>query len=176
MYKIVKGIHLIALTLFLGSIFGHIVAGISGGAPGTEGFLFAREQIALATRFLTLPGLVLAVVSGIALVRLSRLSPARAHWIVPHAGLTILVIVIAATFVVPAGARLLAGALTLLNHEPGTTAAALVADKHIEDIAGTINVLLTLVIVSLGVGKPVLALRARDAKLSGGNQVRTEPS
>jgi len=45
-YSSLKVLHLMGLVLFLGSIFGHIVAGILGGGPVSgDRFLGAREQI-----------------------------------------------------------------------------------------------------------------------------------
>ena len=67
-YSSLKVLHLMGLVLFLGSIFGHIVAGILGGGPVSGGrFLAAREHIAAATQFLTLPGLALVLASGVGL-------------------------------------------------------------------------------------------------------------
>ena len=52
-YRLLKILHLIGLSLFLGSIFGHIVASMPGGAPqaGNEAaFLTSRVHITAATR------------------------------------------------------------------------------------------------------------------------------
>jgi len=52
-YRSLKILHLIGLSLFLGSIFGHIVASVLGGAPqaGNEAaFLASRVHITAATR------------------------------------------------------------------------------------------------------------------------------
>src|SRR5579863_1754047 len=102
MSRILKTCHLIGLTLFLGSILGHIVAGVAGGAPGTPSFLYAREHIALATQFLTLPGLALSVVSGIALAVVSRASPLRHPWLAAKIVLTLVILANSALFLAPA--------------------------------------------------------------------------
>ena len=45
-YSSLKVLHLMGLVLFLGSIFGHIVAGSLGGGPVSgDRFLAAREPI-----------------------------------------------------------------------------------------------------------------------------------
>ena len=163
MYRFLKVCHLIGLTMFLGSIFGHIVASAGGGAPGTAGFLFAREQIALATRALTLPGLLLAVVSGIALASYGRLSPVRNRWIAAKAMLAALIVFNSTVFLAPAGRHLVAAAVALSQNQAEVTAAGIEAALNTEHIAGAINIVLTLAIVSLGVFKPRLTRHPRSA-------------
>jgi hypothetical protein len=162
MVRLAKTCHLIGLTLFLGSILGHIVAGAAGGAPGAAGFLYAREHIALATQFLTLPGLALAVVSGVVLAAISRLSPLRQRWLAAKIGLTLAILVNSALFVAPAGARALAGAVALSKGESGAMADILAA-LRVEQIAGAVNIFLILAIVLLGVFKPLLQWRRQGA-------------
>jgi len=161
MTRLLKTCHLIGLTLFLGSILGHIVAGAAAGAPGTQSFLYAREHIALATQFLTLPGLALAVASGIALAAVSRLSPLRQRWLAAKIALTVAILINSAIFVAPSGARALAGALALSKGDNGAMAEILSA-LRIEQIAGTVNILLILAIVLLGVFKPRLQWRRQS--------------
>jgi hypothetical protein len=155
MVRLLKTCHLLGLTLFLGSILGHIVASVAAGAPGGASFLYAREHIALATRFLTLPGLALSIVSGIALVVLSRLSPLRHRWLAAKIALTLAVMANSALFLAPAGARALAGAVALSRGDSGAMADVVVA-LRVEQYAGAANILLILLIVVLGVFKPRL--------------------
>lgn len=66
-YRLLKILHLIGLSLFLGSIFSHIVASVLGGAPqaGNEAaFLASRVHITAATRYLTMPSLLLTLATG----------------------------------------------------------------------------------------------------------------
>lgn len=174
MYRILKILHLLGLTLFLGSVLGHIVAGIGAGDPGSASFLFAREEIALATRALTLPGLLLAILSGIAMARLGRLSPVRQRWLAAKALLTAVVAVNALLFVVPSGDRALAGARALLHGEAGATAAGVLSAVGVESVAGAVNILLVLAIVALGVAKPRLASPSAPRRDNG--VPRTGPS
>ncbi len=162
MVRLLKTCHLLGLTLFLGSILGHIVAGVAAGAPGGASFLYAREHIALATRFLTLPGLALSIVSGIALVVLSRPSPLRQPWLAAKIALTVAVVANSALFLAPAGARVLAGAVALSRGDSGAMA-DVVAALRVEQYAGAANVLLILLIVVLGVFKPRLQSRRQAA-------------
>ena len=53
-YRLLKILHLIGLSLFLGSIFGHIVASVLGGAPqaGSESaFLASRRKQVMRRHF-----------------------------------------------------------------------------------------------------------------------------
>jgi hypothetical protein len=162
MVRLLKTCHLLGLTLFLGSILSHIVAGAAAGAPGTASFLYAREQIALATQFLTLPGLALSVLSGIALVAVSRLSPLRNRWLAAKIALTLAVMANSALFLAPAGARALMGALALSKGEADAMI-EIVAALRAEQYAGAVNILLILSIVLLGVFKPPLRWRRQGA-------------
>ncbi|MGC9952726.1 MAG: DUF2269 family protein [Rhizomicrobium sp.] len=153
-YRILKLLHLLGLTLFLGSIFGHIVSSVLGGAVGgTPAFVAAREHIALATDALTLPGLGLAILTGFGMVLVGRLSPLRAPWLIVHAGLGILIAVLAWFVIVPAVSHVLEGALELANGGRATIA-SVVALKRIEDVAGACNILLTLAAMTIAVWKP----------------------
>lgn len=156
MYKLIKILHLLGLTLFLGSIFGHIVESGLGGEIGSAGFLAAREAISAATRALTLPGLGLAIATGLALALMSKV---KRGWMAAHGGLALAVAVITAVFVVPAGNRAESAAEAIARGEavPADAGAALV----IERAAGTVSVILTIAIVSLGVIKPALTRRLR---------------
>jgi hypothetical protein len=106
MYHFLKSLHLLGLTLFLGSIFSHIVAGAVGGAD----FLAARAEIDAATRALTLPGLGIAILSG---VGLALLSPARRAWMGVPAALAAAIALLAVVAIVPAGRVALGGAAAL---------------------------------------------------------------
>ena len=149
MQRLLKFAHLIGLALFFGSVLSHIVEAIAGGDPGGAGFLDARRTIELATRALTLPGLALTMASGLGL---AALSPVRRAWMGAHAGLAILVALLAIIVIVPAGREALSGAEALAGGRsvPDATQAALMT----EHIAGSLSIALTLAIIALGVYKP----------------------
>jgi hypothetical protein len=155
MYRIAKILHLLGLALFLGSIFAHIVAGQIGGGPGSAHFAFARAEISAATRALTMPGLLLALLSGLWMAVLTRLSPLRQPWLAFHAGLALVVLAIAATLVIPAGKTLLAGG--------GLD--EMVAALTVEQVAGAINIALTLALAAIGVFKPKWGFARRAPNL-----------
>ncbi|KAB2915080.1 MAG: DUF2269 family protein [Hyphomicrobiaceae bacterium] len=156
MYRVLKFLHLLGLTLFLGSIFGHIVVSVLGGGPHSPLFLFARQNVTTATNVLTIPGLGLAIVSGIGMAVISRLSPLRARWLALHGSLALVVAAIAAVAIIPAGRDMLQGAIALRDGSPDVAAAQILTAKRIEDIAGAINILLALTIAAIGVWKPKL--------------------
>jgi hypothetical protein len=154
LYRSLKVLHLVGLTLFLGSIFGHIVSSVLGGQAGNSAaFITAREHIQVATYALTLPGLALAVLSGAGMMIVARMNPTRVPWLAVHAGLAAVVAFLAAKFIVPNVQKILADALAAA---PVDTIAQI---KLFEDIAGSINVLLTLAIIVIGVYKPAMFRR-----------------
>jgi len=155
-YKILKILHLIGLTLFLGSVFGHIASGIVGGDVGSgAAFASAREHIVFTTRILTMPGLLLAILTGIGLGLLSGQMKRRSRWFVAHGVLGFAVLAVAAIFVIPAGKDILA-LLPALGANDLPAREAVGWHQLVEGIAGAVNVLLTLAIVTLGVAKPRL--------------------
>jgi hypothetical protein len=156
MYRTLKFLHLLGLTMLLGSIFGHIVVSVIGGGPDSPDFLFARKAISAATQVLTMPGLGLAIFTGIAMMAQSRLSPLRTRWLAIHGVLALIVAVIAVTAIMPAIGAILHDAIALRESAAGTSAAQILAAKHIEDIAGGINLLLVFATAALGVWKPKL--------------------
>ena len=148
-YSSLKVLHLMGLVLFLGSIFGHIVAGILGGPVSGDRFLAAREHIAAATQFLTLPGLGLLLLSGVGLW-LMGWSVKNSRWLGVHMGLAVMVTLIAFVVVLPAGADMMA----LASTDMVANVEKIVAANRFEDIGGAVNVLLILIITGLGVAKP----------------------
>lgn len=156
MYRSLKVLHLLALTLFLGSILSHVITAIVGGEIGGSGFLAGRLQIDAATRFLTLPGLGLAILSG---VGLTWLSPTKRNWIAAHATLATVIVILAFFVIVPAGRTALDGAKALpqgLGNIEGIHTAL-----KTEHVAGVVNILLTLTVIVLGVYKPTIRMFTR---------------
>jgi len=154
MRRILKIAHLIGLALFLGSVFSHVVASVLGGPPGSPGFLPARAEIVAATRALTLPGLGLAVLSG---VGMAIVSPGlrRQRWFWLHVALAAAVVVSSLAFVAPAGQRALALATGAAN------AHDLAAALFVERVAGSVNIGLAIVLIAVGVIRPALRARIR---------------
>ncbi len=164
MYRVLKAFHLLGLAMFLGSILGHVVAGFEAGQPGAASFLFARQDVSLATQVLTMPGLLLTIASGFGMAAAGRLSPLRQPWLGVHAGLGLLVLVLAVCVLVPVGRTMLHDAAALMEGPDPAMIAQVLTMKRIEGAAGAVNLVLTLLILSLGVWKPRLLVPRRRAE------------
>lgn len=108
MLKSVKALHLIGVVMFFGSILGHITAGLVPGAqddPQTA--LIARQTIGAATAYLTAPGLVLLLVTGIVMIAKGRLPILKLRWLMLHAVFGLLIALNAAVVLYPVGQELL---------------------------------------------------------------------
>ena len=152
-YRVLKVAHLLGLALFLGSIFGHIVSSVLGGpAGGSDAFIAARVHIASATNLLTLPGLGLSIVSGLAMAVAGKLSPLRERWLAVHAALAVGIVALAWFVVVPAVTQTLVVAQEAARGL--ATAQAVAAAKQPEDMFGRLNLLLAFAAIALGVFKP----------------------
>ncbi len=145
-----KLLHLVGLALFLGSILCHVAASVLGGAPGGSAeFIAARRQILFASQVVTMPGLGLAVVTGLIMaIRTQR----RPTWMLVHGGLAVVVLVLALTIVMPTVSAILDGALAVAAG--GGDTAAVAAGYRLESAVGGINVLLTLAMMALAVWRP----------------------
>lgn len=154
MNRLFKVAHLLGLATFLGSILGHVVDGLHAGHPGTLSFLSARQNIALTTQQLTMPGLLLTIVSGLAMLTVARPSPWRKPWLLVHAGLGLLIAILTFKCLVPTGQALLQDAASLARASDPVGYARVLASMDLERIAGAANLALTFVIVCVGVWKP----------------------
>ena len=161
MYRFLKTAHLLGLAMFLGSILSHVVVGFGAGQPGAASFLFARQEVSLATQLLTMPGLLLTIASGFGMAAVGRLSPLRQPWLGIHAGMGLLVLVLAVCFLVPTGRTMLRDAAALVEQSDPAVVAQVLILKQIESVAGAVNLVLTLLIVSLAVWKPRLPFLRR---------------
>src|SRR5205807_2723998 len=90
-------IHLLGLTMFVGSILGNIVLSLGAPATGDPGaVVFAWRAIAAANTFLTIPGLAILIGSGILLILMQERSPRRERWLALKILAVIGIVVIAA--------------------------------------------------------------------------------
>ena len=155
MYKSLKVLHIIGMALLLGSIFAHIAAGRVPGA-GTEpaAMVFARQTIDVATRSVTLPGLALAIVSGILMVLLGPAGVLKRRWQLAHMALAAIVVAVTFIVMIPAGREILATALAIAaGSKPADAFSAVALPEH---IWGGVNILLILIVVAIGAIKPRL--------------------
>jgi uncharacterized membrane protein len=163
LYKTLKVLHLIGIIVFLGSVLGHVATGALGGTViSSPEFLAARENIATLTRILTLPGLALTMASGLALASVARMNPIHVQWLGLHGALAVVVVVLTATVVAPAGRRVLQGALSV-----GTSAVSLPdiqASLMSEHVFGAVNIALSLAAIGLAVWRPRFSRRLPAAR------------
>jgi len=150
MLKFIKALHVIGVGLFFGSILGHAVAGLAPGihdSPHTR--LVARQIIDVATYYLTLPGLALLLLTGVALV-VKRERPIRN--LAPHLFIAVLILVNAIFILYPTGQDVLGVTRDLAAGAQSD--GVLQALEGREAMFGAINILLCLLAILVGVIKP----------------------
>lgn len=164
MHKTLKLLHLLGVSAFVGSVFGHIVSGlIVPWSDDAMAVLTARDGIADITDSVTLPGLGLAVATGLAMMARGRIDPRRTPWLAVHAGLGLLIVANALLLVVPAGRTMAAEALRLGG--PAFDAVVYLDALKVEAIAGGVNLLLSVIAMALAIAKPAWR-RYRSGRLS----------
>lgn len=164
MFKLLKLLHLVGVAAFLGSVFGHIVSGLT--VPWSDdalAVLTARGGILDITRAVTLPGLGVAVATGLGMMASKRIDPRRAPWLAVHAGLGLLIVANALLLVVPAG-RVMAEQAAKLGGMEFDAVVYLDALK-VEAIAGGVNLLMAVSAMALAIAKPAWR-RYRASRLS----------
>ena len=153
MLKLVKALHLLGAILFFGSILGHVTTGFIPGAeddPRTA--LVIRQAIAIATSYLTMPGLILLLVTGTIMIVKGRLPIFRLRWLTLHALFGLLIALNAALVLYPTGREALEVATQV--------AAGLLPMERLhafgarEAVFGAVNVLLCLATILVAVIKP----------------------
>lgn len=153
--KSLKMLHLVGIIMFLGSVFGHVATAVLGGtAIGSPEFLAARENISALTQALTLPGLGLTILSGLAMAVAGCVNPLRARWLFLHGALAAAVAALALMFVAPAGRRVLEGALTA--HSGPARLSEVEIALFSEQVFGALNIVLALAVIGVAVWKPRL--------------------
>jgi hypothetical protein len=153
MYKAFKTLHIIGMALFLGSIFAHIAAGrVPGAETEPNAMVFTRQTIDLATRYVTLPGLGLAIVSGILMMLRAPAGALKRRWQLAHLALAVLIAAVTLIVMIPVGREILATALAISAGGKSVDAFSAVALP--EHIWGAVNILLILIAVAIGAAKP----------------------
>lgn len=155
MYSLFKSLHLIGMGMFLGSILVHITAGlIPGAASDPVTMSFARQTIDIATRFVTLPGLALAIASGAIMAWRRHPRSPRDRWLAAHQIAAVVIVAITVMVMIPTGHRLLAATTALSVDSAVPDALTDLANR--EAAFGAVNLVLLLAAIGLGVVKPGL--------------------
>lgn len=153
MLKFVKALHLLGVVMFFGSILGHVTVGLVPGAqddPQTA--LVVRQAIDVATNSLTVPGLMLLLVTGIFMIVKGKLPIFKMRWLTLHAIFGLLIVLNAAFVLYPTGQELLETA------SQAAMGALPMEQLHViegrEAAFGAANLLLCLIMVFIAVVKP----------------------
>jgi len=155
-------LHFIGLAMFLGSIFGHIVLGMLPGAETDRPtIVLVRAAIALLTQVLTVPGVVLLVVTGLWMVGAYYGSFFRLRWLTVHQVLGALILVNTVLILRPLGTQMLEVARSL--HENNFDLGALHELEGREATFGPINLLLSLTTIIIAIFRPAFGQRGVKA-------------
>lgn len=165
MYNSLKTLHLLGITIFVGSIFGHIIVNATQGASSLpQTVLFARQAIRNATQLLTIPGLGLTLATGLGLFLLRRAQLSSQRWLLVKLPIVLLIALNTLLIMAPVGVELLAIATGAAEHRDTLERLHQVTQR--EDLFGTINMLLILLTLALSVIKPRLAADRRSISLA----------
>ncbi len=155
MHKLLKSLHLLGAIMFFGSVLGHVTTGfIPAAKTDPQTALVVRQAIDVATTYLTIPGLVLLLVTGPAIVVKGKLPILGTRWLMLHAVFGLLIAVNAAFVLLPTGQELLQAASQAATGTPSPE--RLHAIEGREATFGAVNVLLCLAMVFIAVVKPRL--------------------
>jgi hypothetical protein len=162
MRKSFKAVHILGLSLFLGSIGVYIALTTQHLAPGTPAFAELRHQILVGTQCITLPGLLTTIASGLGLLWVNRHQMQR--WQIAKTLVGCLLLLNTWLLVAPAirSAADLSATAVFSQGSPGELASAL----RIETVAGAANVLLACLSILLAVFRPRLGQPRMIGRLS----------
>jgi uncharacterized membrane protein len=162
--KGIRFLHLLGLTLFLGSILASTVLSLSAPATGDpQKVYFAWRAIGHIESTLTTPGLMLSVLTGIGLWIVDMRNPLKEPWLAFKLVLTVAILGNALILIVPREEQL-REATAVIPYVTGT-----VADMARRlGIFGALNVAMALIAALLGVFKP--RLRGRLSTVADGRR------
>lgn len=155
MDKLLKIGHLIGLAVFLGSIPGHILLGkIVEPVADPAGFALLMHAKHVNVQVLTLPGLVLMLITGVALMLRRGLKPARERWLAVKLVLVVLVALNGMLILGPASRDI--ATATRSASLGGASAANIAVLERRESLFGALNLVMILGAIGLVVAKPAL--------------------
>jgi hypothetical protein len=156
MRKTFKTVHMLGLALFLGSIAVYVALSTQHWVPGTPAFAQLRAQILLATRYVTVPGLLATLASGVGLLWVNRRQLKR--WQIAKAVVGVLLLV--NTWVLVGPAIEAAAALSATASSSAQALGGLLSAVKLETAAGALNLLLAAIEILLAVCRPELRRRS----------------
>ncbi len=153
MHKKIKVIHIIGVVMFFGSILGHAIAGVvSASSNDPAVFNIVRQVIEVETVYLTLPGLAIFSLSGIAMLVIGKMPVPKIKWLAVHIVIGIMVILNAFIVLIPVGTGILEASQQVME---GLVSLETMHElKNREAIFGAFNIVACLVLIVLAVIKP----------------------
>ena len=153
MSQLFRVIHIVGVAMFFGSILAHVAAGlIPGAADNPPAMIVARQAIALANWYVSVPGLVITIVSGALMAATAAYLKRRTLGL--HIAAVVVIVVIAAAVLIPAALQLEAAAKAV---GAGTMTPEVFAGALRREYAfGAVNILLALAAIVLGAALPAL--------------------
>ncbi|MCP4494440.1 MAG: DUF2269 family protein [Gammaproteobacteria bacterium] len=153
MHNKIKVIHIIGVAMFFGSILGHAIAGVvSASSSDPAVFNIVRQVIEVETVYLTLPGLVMFTLSGIAMIVIGKMPVHKIKWLAVHVAVGVLVILNAFIVLIPVGTEILVASQNVMVGS--VSSETILALKNREAVFGAFNIVACLVLITLAVIKP----------------------
>ncbi len=150
MQKTLKYLHLLGLVLFLGSIFTYVLVSMLVKDGSLADLVFGRQIIRAGTWYLTLPGMWLAVLTGLLMAARGN-KKFRERWLTFKGVLALIIVLNAHALIIPTTGDALSWAKESLIR--GKVLPEYAAAYLREAIAGTVNVVLILAAMAAGVWK-----------------------
>ncbi len=155
MQKLLKIVHIVGLSVFLGSIPAHIALGrLADPAGDLDGFALLMHAKHMNVLALTLPGLALLLVTGAVLALRRGMTPNKRRWMGAKLALVALIALNGAFVLTPLAHDISASAQQAAATRTVPANFAELARK--ETVFGAANLALVLAVVGLSVVKPAL--------------------
>lgn len=152
MDKTLKVAHFVGLALFLGSIPGHILLGRLADAADLHGFALLMHAKHVNVLALTLPGLFLSLLTGIALMLRRGMTPNKVRWMAVKLVLVALITLNGVFVLRPVGAEMAHSARAATK--TGALPAAFAALEQRERVFGAANLAMILAVIGIAVFRP----------------------
>lgn len=168
MEKILKIAHFFGLAVFLGSIPGHIVLGrLVDPTADLQGFALLTHAKYMSVLLLTLPGLLLMFLTGIALMLRRGMTPNKLRWMAAKLTLVALIALNGAFVLTPLARDIAAAAQAAVT--TGSLASGFADLARKEAAFGAANLAMILAVIGLAVVRP--SLRRTGIKARAGQTV-----
>ncbi|MBB4267945.1 DUF2269 family protein [Roseospira visakhapatnamensis] len=153
----VKAFHVLGAIMFFGSVLDHVsTSRVPGLTEDPETLLVVREVIGVSADYVTVPGLVLLLITGAVMVAVRRPSIPRVRWLGVHLVIALLITLNVALVLYPIGQDFVTVvSQAIAEGLPMDRILALVQGlQDAEMTFGPLNVLMALTTVFVAVVKP----------------------